>query len=80
MSIYLSDRLEHFYCLTSKDDTVKIETKISSNRKVKILLSWKLYLAPSYFVRLGSDNDFNLLCSQNISPFLIGLNPPVDSS
>ena len=48
MSIYLSDSLERFYCLTSKDDTVKIETKISSNRKVEILLR-KLYLEPSYF-------------------------------
>ena len=59
MSMYSSDSLERFYCLTSKDDTVKIETKISSNRKVEILLR-KLYLEPSYFMRLGSDNDFNL--------------------
>ena len=59
MSMNLSDSLERFYCLTSKDDTVKIETKISSNRKVEILLR-KLYLEPSYFMRLGSDNDFNL--------------------
>ena len=59
MSMYSSDSLEHFYCLTSKDDTVKIETKISSNRKVEILLR-KLYLEPSYFMRLGSDKDFNL--------------------
>ena len=79
MSIYLSDSLEHFYCLTSKDDTVKIETKISSNRKVEVLLR-KLYLEPSYFMRLGSDNDFNLLCTQNTSLFLIGLNLPVGSS
>ena len=48
MSMYSSDSLERFYCLTSKDDTVKIETKISSNRKVEILLR-KLYLEPSYF-------------------------------
>ena len=79
MSTYLSGSLEHFYCLTSKDDTVKIETKISSNRKGEILLR-KLSLEPSYFMRLGSDNDFHLLCTQNISLFLIGLNPPVDSS
>ena len=59
MSMYSSESLEHFYCLTSKDDTVKIETKISSNRKVEILLR-TLYLEPSYFMRLGSDNDFNL--------------------
>ena len=79
MSIYLSDSLEHFFCLTSKEDTVKIEAKISSNRQVEILLR-KLYLEPSYFMRLGSNNDFNLLCTQNISLFLIGLNPLVDSS
>ena len=79
MSMYSSDSLAHFCCLTSKDDTVKIETKISSNRKVGILLR-KLYLEPSYFMRLGSDNDFNLSCTQNVSLFLIGLNPPVDSS
>ena len=49
MSMYLSGSLEHFYCLTSKDDTVKIEKKISSSRKVEILLR-KLYLEPSYFI------------------------------
>ena len=48
MSIYLSDILESFYCLTSKDDTVKIETKISSNRKVEILLR-KLYFGTVLF-------------------------------
>ena len=59
MSMYSSDSLAHFCCLTSKDDRVKIETKISSNRKVEVLLR-KLYLEPSYFMRLGSDDDFNL--------------------
>jgi len=52
VSIYLSDILESFYCLTSKDDTVKIEAKISSNRKAEqvghcnsnrlILSDWEL--------------------------------------
>ena len=54
MSIYLSDILESFYCLTSKDDTVKIE-KNQSQSQGGILRT--LSLEPSYFKRVGSEND-----------------------